>query len=170
MFAVFRWNWTGYFEVSSIVSLRMQIGYGKMSGCAVAAMSAVAEHHEDGVALNSADIAKLRNLSQPLVAKVMGALSMAGYLTGTRGPGGGYRLAMAPETIRIYDIVSVFEGVEGELECPFGPGYCGHHAPCPLHETLAALQHGYIQELKRCRLDMFVKPTTGSTERVGNGK
>lgn len=140
----------------------MQIGYGKMSGCAVAAMSAVAEHHQAGVALNSAEIAKLRNLSQPLVAKVMGALSMAGYLTGTRGPGGGYRLAKSPETIRIYDIVSVFEGVESDLECPFGPGYCGHHAPCPMHETLATLQLRYIQELKRCRLDMFANQSNPS--------
>lgn len=133
----------------------MQIGYGKMSGCAVAAMSAVAEHHQTGVALNSADIAKLRNLSQPLVAKVMSALSMAGYITGTRGPGGGYRLAKPPKTIRIYDIVSVFEGVEGELECPLGPGYCGNHAPCPMHETLASLQRGYIEQLKRCHLGLF---------------
>ena len=146
----------------------MQIGYGKMSGCAVAAMSAVAEHHQAGTALNSADIAKLRNLSQPLVAKVMGTLSMAGFLTGTRGPGGGYRLAKAPETIRIYDIVSVFEGVESELECPFGPGYCGHHAPCPMHETLAGLQHGYIEELKRCRLDMFAKLANRSDQQVGD--
>lgn len=145
----------------------MQIGYGKMSGCAVAAMSAVAERHNAGIALNSADIAKLRNLSQPLVAKVMGTLSLAGYLTGTRGPGGGYRLAKEPEAIRIYDIVSVFEGVEQQLECPFGPGYCGHHAPCPIHETLAALQLGYIQELKRCRLNMFVNQANLSDPAVG---
>lgn len=136
----------------------MHIGYGKMSGCAVAAMSAVAEQHLTENALSSADIATLRNLSQPLVAKVMNALSRAGYLTGTRGPGGGYRLAKAPETIRIYDIVSVFEGVESELECPFGPGYCGHHAPCPMHETLANSQNHYIGELKRCHLGMFAKP------------
>lgn len=135
----------------------MQIGYGKMSGCAIAAMSAVAERHHAGIALNSADIARLRNLSQPLVAKVMGALSLAGYLTGTRGPGGGYRLAKEPETIRIYDIVSVFEGVEQKLECPFGPGYCGHHAPCPMHESLANSQSRYIAELKRCHLGMFVR-------------
>lgn len=135
----------------------MHIGYGKMSGCAIAAMSAVAEHHPSGKALTSSDIARLRNLSQPLVAKVMTALTLAGYIIGTRGPGGGYRLAKNPDTIRIYDIVSVFEGVEGELECPFGPGYCGHHPPCPMHETLAALQNSYIQELKNCHLGLFAK-------------
>jgi Rrf2 family protein len=135
----------------------MHIGYGKMSGCAVAAMSALAEHHPTGKALNSAEIASLRNLSQPLVAKVMSALALAGHTTGTRGPGGGYRLAKPPESIRIYDIVSVFEGVETQLECPFGPGYCGHHPPCPMHETLAALQRRYIDELKRCHLGLFAK-------------
>lgn len=140
----------------------MQIGYGKMSGCAVAAMSAVAEHHHAGIALNSAQIAKLRNLSQPLVAKVMSTLSTAGFITGTRGPGGGYRLAKTPETIRIFDIVSVFEGEQSELECPFGPGYCGNYPACPLHETLATLQLGYIEELKRCRLTMFAIPPDGS--------
>lgn len=114
-------------------------GYGKMSGCAVAAVSALAEVHPTGVTLSSAQIAQSRNLSQPLVAKVLTQLSQHGVVLGTRGPGGGYRLARDPAAIKVLEIVELFEGHRDPSSCPFGPGWCGVGEPCPLHDTLVAM-------------------------------
>lgn len=132
------------------------IGYGKMSGCAVSALSALAERHSEAVSLSSAQIAELRNYSQVTVAKVLTLLSQAGIVIGNRGPGGGYRLARKPEDIHLIDIVQVFENVEDSLRCPFGPGYCGDNPPCPMHERLVALRDQYIDELSQCSLALFV--------------
>ena len=74
-------------------------GYGKMSGCAVAAMSALAEVFPQDSTLSSHQIAESRNLSQPLVGKIMTILSQHGLVKGSRGPGGGYRPARDPATI-----------------------------------------------------------------------
>lgn len=132
------------------------IGYGKMSGCAVSALSALAERHADSIALSSTQIAELRNYSKMTVAKVLTLLSQAGIVTGSRGPGGGYRLAKSPENIHLIDIVRVFESVDDCLRCPFGPNYCGDNPPCPLHDRLVSLREQYIQELSHCTLALFV--------------
>jgi Rrf2 family transcriptional regulator, iron-sulfur cluster assembly transcription factor len=130
-------------------------GYGKMSGCAVAAVSALAEVHATGAKMNSADIATCRNLSQPLVAKVMTQLSRHGIVQGSRGPGGGYRLARTPAEITVFEIVELFEGHRDLSSCPFGPGWCGVGKPCPLHDTIVALNVANAAKLKKINFAAF---------------
>lgn len=131
-------------------------GYGKMSGCAVAAMSALAEVHPEGMPLSSHQIAGSRNLSKPLVAKVLTVLSQAGFVHGTRGPGGGYRLARDPAAITIFDVVDLFEGHRDPSACPFGPGWCGVGDPCPLHHLLVGMSEQVAVQLKQANFAAFV--------------
>lgn len=131
-------------------------GYGKMSGCAVAAMSALAENHKSGERLSSQQIAESRNLSQPLVAKVLTVLSQGGFVLGTRGPGGGYRLARPPSQITIHDVVELFEGHRDPSACPFGPGWCGVGDPCPLHDTLFGMADTAASKLQKKTFAIFV--------------
>jgi Rrf2 family protein len=131
-------------------------GYGKMSGCAVAAMSALAECHAEGVQLSSQQIAESRNLSQPLVAKVLTVLSQAGFVHGSRGPGGGYRLAHEPKSITLFEVVDLFEGHRDPSSCPFGPGYCGTGEPCPLHNMLVGISDSAATQLKKANFGAFV--------------
>ncbi|MBK1828764.1 RrF2 family transcriptional regulator [Haloferula rosea] len=128
-----------------------------MSACAVAAMSALAEIQPDGTRLNSLQIANSRNLSQPLVAKVLTVLSQAGFVNGTRGPGGGYQLARPAAEITVFDIVEQFEGHRDVSACPFGPGWCGVGEPCPMHDTLMALSDSTAETLKQLDFASFIK-------------
>jgi Rrf2 family transcriptional regulator, iron-sulfur cluster assembly transcription factor len=131
-------------------------GYGKTSGCAVAAMSALAECHAEDLQLSSQQIAESRNLSQPLVAKVLTVLSQAGFVHGTRGPGGGYRLAREPGSITLFEVVDLFEGHRDPSTCPFGPGYCGTGDPCPLHDLLTNMNDSAAEQLKGANFAAFV--------------
>ncbi|MFC7338685.1 RrF2 family transcriptional regulator [Haloferula chungangensis] len=126
-----------------------------MSGCAVAAMSALAEHHQNGERLSSQQIAESRNLSQPLVAKVLTVLSQADFVVGTRGPGGGYRLARPPSQITVHDVVELFEGHRDPSACPFGPGWCGVGDPCPLHDTLFGMADAAASKLQKKTFAIF---------------
>ena len=128
-------------------------GYGKTSGAAVAAISA--ENHHEGVQLSSQQISEQRNLSQALVAKVLTVLSQAGFVHGTRGPGGGYRLARVPSKISVHDVVEVFEGHREGTPCPFGPGWCGIGEPCPMHDDLVKLQESNAAKLKKWHFGVF---------------
>lgn len=130
-------------------------GYGKTSGAAVAAISALAEKHHEGAQLSSQQISEQRNLSQALVAKVLTVLSQAGFVLGTRGPGGGYRLARDPSEISVHDVVEIFEGHRDSTPCPFGPGWCGIGEPCPLHDDLEKLRESNAAKLKECHFGVF---------------
>ncbi len=135
--------------------------YGKMAQNAISAMSFLAEVFDNGeTKLSSGDIAKRRKLPQPLVAKILVVLSQAGFVDSTRGPGGGYWLAMDPARIALNDIVRQFEKPEDRLQCPFGPGWCGNGAPCPLHDQLAALDEQMCDFLENTNLAVFCKSSS----------
>ena len=129
---------------------------GKTAQTAISILSLLAEHYDAGATrLSSPEIAQRRNMPQPLVAKLLTQLSTAGLVDGTRGPGGGYWLARDPSTIPLQEIVEVFEKDHDGLLCPFGPGWCGNREPCPLHESLLALDRQWTHFLKTTHLGIF---------------
>jgi len=119
-------------------------------------MSALAERYDGGkTVLSSLDIAKDRNLPQPLVAKLLTSLSTGGLIDGTRGPGGGYWLAKSPARISLADIAELFEKENEGIMCPFGPGWCGKGEPCPLHDELAAMDSQWETFMRKTTLAVF---------------
>lgn len=144
------------------------IRYGKSTQNAIAAISCLAEGHQRGVRLSSWDIARARELPQTLVAKLLTNLSQAGLITGSPGPHGGYALSRQPEQITLYDVSSVFDRIEDRIICPFGPNWCGHGDPCPLHDQLHQMNLQFEEYLRKTTLAVFVnhpKSSPGKTKR-----
>lgn len=122
-------------EQASLATFMLKIG--KLAQQAIAAASYLAERYsEDGTRVSAAEIADARDLPRPVVAKLLASLSQHRLTTGITGPSGGYQLARAPEDISLYDIVAAFECMDARPMCPFGPNWCGHGAPCPLHNAI----------------------------------
>lgn len=110
---------------------------GKLAQQAIAAASYLAERYsEDGTRVSAAEIADARDLPRSVVAKLLASLSQHGLTTGITGPSGGYRLARAAEDIYLYDIAATFEYMDARPMYPFGPNWCGHGAPCTLHDAI----------------------------------
>lgn len=135
--------------------------YGKTAQTAIAAVSRLAEVYDPAtrVRLNSADIAENRRLPQPIVAKVLTILSQAGLVTGAPGPGGGYQLARPPAEITLFDVVALFERVEDNVSCPFGPDYCGTEPRCPLHFDMLRVREQIATFLKATTFARFAPAT-----------
>ncbi len=130
--------------------------YGKQTECAIAAVSRLAEIYDNGVSrLNAEEIAVARGLQAPFVAKILTALSMAGIVRGSRGPGGGYTLTRAPKEITLREIHSLFERPDTSPNCPFGGGICGGGSPCALHDSLVDLQGNVDQFLDKTTFEAF---------------
>lgn len=121
---------------------------------AIAAMSRLAELYASDLVASSRQIAESRNLPIPLVGKILTDLSRGGLVTGSPGPGGGYRLAKPPADISLKDVVELFER-ESEGMCPYGPGWCGNQAPCPLHNSLTAMKQIVEDYLNNTTLAAF---------------
>jgi Rrf2 family protein len=139
------------------------IRFGKTAQTAIAAMSLLAEVYDGGkTKLSSLEIAERRGLPQPVVAKVLTILSSLGLVDGTRGPGGGYWLKRPPEKISLLDIVEEFERSDAQIMCPFGPHWCGHGEPCPMHDSLLRMDQQWMAYLRETSLSVFQKKTAKS--------
>ena len=133
--------------------------YSKTTQNAIAAISRLAEVYDPKgkTFLSSMDIAKVRRLPKPNVAKLLTTLSQSGLVTSSHGPGGGYALAKSPKRIALYDIAALFERIEDNINCPFGPHWCGTGDPCPLHDDLTRLDEQWTRFLKKTTLDVFTR-------------
>jgi Rrf2 family protein len=132
--------------------------YGKTAQHAIAAVSRLAQVYDPAKKANlgSAEIADARGLPRPVVAKVLTTLSQAGLVAGSPGPGGGYWLAKPPDQITLHEVASLFDRLDENLSCPFGPGWCGHGAQCPMHTQLDALRGRTAEFLKSNTFAAFV--------------
>ncbi len=104
----------------------------------------------------SAEIAKDRELSRMLVAKVLTLLSAAGVVEGKPGPTGGYQLARPASKITLLDVVKVFEDPKDRVMCPFGPNWCGVGLNCPLHYTLMEMHQMALDRLDNETFQQFI--------------
>jgi Rrf2 family transcriptional regulator, iron-sulfur cluster assembly transcription factor len=134
------------------------VGYGKTASNAIGTLSYLAEiYGEEKNSAGSPEIAKIRDISKSLAAKLLTVLSTSGYVRGVPGPKGGYTLAREPKDITLFEIVILFEKMSDALNCPFGPNWCGNKEPCPLHDKLADARNRMETFLKETTLEVFVK-------------
>ncbi|MEZ5430167.1 MAG: Rrf2 family transcriptional regulator [Verrucomicrobiales bacterium] len=131
--------------------------YSKLAQAGIAAVSYLAEISREQRLAGSGEIADARDLSQALMAKILTLLSSAGLVSGKSGPSGGYRLARNPAKISLLDVVRVFEDVESQVMCPFGPHWCGSGPQCPLHDTFVELRQQVVDRLDQETFAQFVK-------------
>lgn len=127
--------------------------YGKTTANAIAVMSFLAADPKRRA--GSGEIAKSRNISRALTAKLLTQLAAAGLVRGQPGPGGGYTLARPAGKICLLDIASLFEQTEPPSLCPFGHGWCGKGDPCPLHDRIAGMIDSNRSFMKKTSLALF---------------
>ena len=123
--------------------------YGKQTETAIAAVGYLAHlWRETGTPrVSAADVAESRGLQKPFVAKLLSALSQAGIVNGSPGPGGGYALAKPPADISLRDVWVIFERPEADYTPPFPPG--------PIHEKLQTVSDAVDRFLDETTFEVF---------------
>jgi Rrf2 family protein len=130
--------------------------YSKLAQAGIAAVSYLAAVSSEKRLAGSAEIAESRELSRPLVAKILTMLSSAGLVEGKPGPTGGYQLARPASEITLLDVVRVFEDPQDRVMCPFGPNWCGVGPICPLHNTLLEMHQKTLDRLDEETFQQFI--------------
>jgi len=98
------------------------------------------------------EIAEAYGISQHHLVKVVHRLARHGYVTTTRGRGGGVNLARNPEEIGVGEVVRVMEGL-GLVECfPERGGSCVIDGVCVLKHALGRAKAAFLAELDRMTL------------------
>jgi Rrf2 family protein len=73
-----------------------------------------------------------------LLAEVLKDLSRSTIVSGTRGPGGGYRLNKKPSEISLCEVVECLDGPLNVMECS-DHGVCSHSPSCIIKSGVTKL-------------------------------
>lgn len=84
------------------------------------------------------------------LSKTLHQLARAGLLDSTRGPAGGFRLAVPADALTLDRVIAVFAG-PAETKCLLANRPCGADPACPVHAHWAPI---------RAQLDGFFATTT----------
>ena len=102
--------------------------------------------------LSLSEIAAVEHLPQPYLEQLISPLRRAGLVEARRGVHGGYRLARAPETIMISEVVQALEGPDATapVECvrnSYVDGSCVREKECVSRTLWGRLKDAYDQIL-----------------------
>jgi Rrf2 family protein len=123
----------------------------------------------------SADsIAEALGAPRNYLSKTLNTLAKRGFVSSTRGPFGGFRLAVEPEALTIADVIHAFDEPRHRGICLLGGQPCDDRQPCTVHfrwkavavEMWAPLNNTTIADLFRGEIpDRIIAGTGAGTPR-----
>ncbi len=121
--------------------------------------------HADGALIPMKEVAVRQGISLKYIERIMPALRNSGLIESTHGIGGGYRLAKPPETVTLWEILSLAEGDLAPVAClETGAEPCGRAPICktlPVWQGYYALTKDYFSNLTLA--DLLKQPESGET-------
>lgn len=126
----------------------MNITFQRRTDLALLALRTMAS---SGGVTSRSELASKTGTTPSFLAQVMSPLVEAGWVTSSRGPGGGYRLTEAASDARLLDVVEVMEGPSVDGKCVLRDAPCPGEDSCPIHviwtEARRVLMDGFEQIL-----------------------
>ena len=112
-------------------------------------------------AANTREIAEQYDIPVELLAKILQKLTRTELLISTPGPTGGYRLARAPETISVGEVVKIIDGPPALAQCMRTENAaCEQHEKCTIRGPLAHINTRILQMLDLISLAEIVGDET----------
>lgn len=131
--------------------------YSKPSQYALRAVSYIVKNGVNGPC-QALEVAKSEDIPKPFLSKILKRLVEAKILASNKGPGGGFLLSRDPRYLSLYDIVSVFDDVDGDLKiCAIGWANCCDSSPCSLHFEYKKLRESISEYLKSNKIIVFAE-------------
>lgn len=86
-----------------------------------------------GAPVRVKDVARATGIPANYLSKTLNHLARVGLLQSTRGPFGGFTLAIPPQHITLGAIAEIFSG-DDRGQCILGGGRCGERPQCAVHK------------------------------------
>jgi Rrf2 family protein len=124
---------------------------------AVRAMVALARLPEGSYA-GASSVAKEIGAPRNYLGKLLQNLAREGLVESQKGLGGGFRLARAPRSISLLDVVEPIEHVSRWSGCILGRAECSDEMPCAIHTRWKTVRSAYLRLLTRTTIaDLVAK-------------
>jgi Rrf2 family protein len=108
------------------------------------------------------DLARDGKIPKNYLAKILLALKNAGILGTARGSQGGYWLIKAPDSLKLVDVVRIFDHISDPPPCLLGKHeLCMKTDPCSAHANWHRIRDSYLEFLQQTTLaDVAADPKT----------
>lgn len=90
------------------------------------------------------DMAERLGIPAPFLAKILQPLVARGLVESQRGRSGGFRLALEPSEITLFQIVDAQEHLGKVRQCMLGQAECTDERACPLHHYWKRTSDEYL--------------------------
>ena len=117
---------------------------------------------EPGATADRRSIVEATGVPDLYFRKIVQQLSRAGVVRTTRGPRGGYSLAVRPEDLTLLRVVEIGHGELCMNECAMDPGLCGRSGTCPVHPVWQDLRRMVRGKLAAVTFAQLAQPGAGS--------
>ena len=97
-----------------------------------------------GTYAGAGELAESIDAPRNYLGKLLQNLATVGLVESRKGTGGGFRLARAPESISLYDVVEPIDRVSSWRGCFLGHATCSDDQPCCVHSRWGALRDQYL--------------------------
>jgi Rrf2 family protein len=105
--------------------------------------------NKDQQAMLGKELAAIAEIPPNYLAKILLALKNAGLLGTARGSRGGYWLVRPPESIKLIEIVQLFDQVQTPQPCVIGErDQCSEGSPCLAHDRWRKIRNDYMNFLE----------------------
>ncbi|MBD3426663.1 MAG: Rrf2 family transcriptional regulator [Candidatus Omnitrophica bacterium] len=107
--------------------------------------------------LSVRDLTGKLDMQRPFLRKILQKLNKEGLLDSSKGRGGGFTLALAPEKISVYSVMRVFQGPFSISEHLFKGKTCQFIETCFLKKKLDELERIITREMKSITIRSLLK-------------
>jgi len=118
--------------------------FQKTTEYAIRVMIYLAKYKEERFSANK--LHRELNIPYKYLGRLMSRLSVAGLVEVLPGKLGGYKIAQELDTIYLYQITDLVEGLENYDRCVLGFSECSDGNPCSLHKQWVKHREG-IKEM-----------------------
>lgn len=108
----------------------MNLSFQRRTDLALSALRILAEW--DGT-MSRGVLASQTGTTSSFLPQVMAPLVGAGWVTSSRGPGGGYQLDVSARGLRLLEVIEAMEGPSSDGRCVLRDAPCPGQQSCPIH-------------------------------------
>lgn len=131
------------------------MNFSKTTSYSLNVLNYMAEHPEGVFAASK--LHEELGIPHQYLRQILTALSKAGFVTGSRGREGGFRLSKPTDRIFLADIIDSVEGLDVFSTCIMGFKACPFDNTCAMHETWMKTRESILDILKTTSLADFMQ-------------
>lgn len=113
--------------------------FGRSADYALRALLFLAREGDDDQYLHADAIARATGMPVNYTGKILNTLVREGILDSSRGPAGGFRLAVDPVEVTAARIMDLFNTAPANRQCILGSKPCNQRRPCDAHRRWSAV-------------------------------